>query len=604
MRLILASLTLLLALLLGGLLLLPRLVEDEAARAMLDRIATAQTGYPLEVGGAIEFSLLPRPTLSFARARLGDGETGTAPFAARFDRVDIELAIGPLLRGRLELARMRLVRPVLEIRSTPDEALRALLGAGPAAEHRLLVRNLEILDGTVAFLRAAPGRPVQLSGIDALLTDTAGGFVVEGRGRTLKAPVVFRLEASVPQRGGAARIAFRGQLGTGGELAKLRYDGSLTAREDGLGGQGEFEFVSAEPAAFVEAVAALLDRLPPALPPLPRPVRLRGNLEKGKEEWVFGDLALELAGRQLAGGMRLRPGPRLRLDASFEANRLDLPLTAEELDLWRRRMPPPPYGFEARLALRIGALDWGGKPVRQFRLDARVDDAGALLVERLTARIPGGGDLRLGGTLASVAGKPRWLGDIALSGQSLRETLAWLGVSLPDNLESTALSGYALQGRLRLGADGVSLRDGEIRVDGTSARGSFALLFGERPQLAVAATVDRLPVDDYLGLLPANWDVEVLRRRAASFDAALDLTLERLTLGSLRARTVTLRAGLEKGRLTVGEMRLADLGGASAGIAGTFALDSLDYDFAADVEVPSAARLARLAGLPGYELLA
>ena len=605
MRLILASIALLLALLLGGLLLLPRLVEDEAARAMLDRIAVARTGYPLEVEGAIEFSLLPRPTLSFARARLGGERAADAPFAARFDRVDIELAIGPLLRGRLELARMRLVRPTLEIRRPPAEALRALLEREPVTDQRLLLRNLEILDGTLALARPGRGRPVQISGIDALLAGTAGGgFLLEGRGRTLKAPVVFRLEAGVPQRGRPLRLLFRGQLGPGGELAKFRYAGNLLARQGELGGSGEFELVTADPVGFVDALAAALDRLPPELPPLPRPVRVQGRLEKQDAAWVFADLGLEVAGQQLAGEVRLRPGPRPRLEARLEANRLDLELSAAEFDLWRRRLPPPPYDLDARLQLRIGALHWGEAPVRQLRLDARIEPDAGLVLKELVARIPGGGDLRLTGALAAVAGSARWLGEIALSGQSLRETLAWIGLRPPGDLPETALAGYALRGRLRLGPDGASLREGELRVDATSARGSVALLFGERLQLAVAATVDRLVVDDYLGLLPGQWGLADLRRLLGSFDAALDITLERMTLGGLRARATTLRAGLDRGRLTVGELRLADLGGASAGIAGTLALEPLAYDFAADVEIPSPARLARLAGLPGYELLA
>jgi len=604
-RLILASIALFLALLLGGL-LLPRLIEDEAARAMLDRIATTRTGYPLEVEGAIEFSLLPRPSLSFARARLGGEDPASAPFSARFDRVDIDLAIGPLIRGRLEVASMRLVRPSLEIRRDPREVLLALLEAEPVADRRLLLRSVEILDGTLAFARAGAGaRPIRISGIDALfLGAEGGGFTVEGRGRTVKAPLVFRIESGAPQRGRPVRLAFRGQLGVGGRLAKIGYTGGLQATEGGLAASGELELVTAEPGEFVEAVAALLDRLPPELPPLPRPLRLRGRFESREGFWQFEDLGLQLADRQLSGRMRYAPGPRPSFEASFEANRLDLGMTMDELARWRRQLPLPPYGLEGRLQLRIGALHLGGKPVRQLRLDARIDERGDLELADFAARIPGGGDLRLRGTLARVAGAPRWLGEIRLAGQSLRETLDWLGVDLHRGTGERTFAAYAVRGELRLGAEGVGLREGELRVDATTARGSFALRFGERPQLAVAAILDRLVVDDYLELLPADWRVADLRDLLGSFDAALDVTLQRTALGGLRAGTLKLRAGLDKGRLTVGELELADLGGASAGIAGTLTLDRLEYDFAADVEIPSPARLARQAGLAGYELLA
>ncbi len=605
MRLILASIVLFLLALLGVLLLLPRLIDDEAARAMLDRVAAARTGYPLEVEGAIEFSLLPRPSLSFARARLGGDGTGAAPFAARFDRVDIDLAIGPLLRGRLEVARMRLVRPTLEIRSTPREALIALLGTEPADDRRLMLRSVEILDGTVVFARAERGRAVRVSGIDALLLgEEGGGFTLEGRGRTLKAPVIFRLEAGAVQPRRPLRLLFRGQLGVGGELAKLRYDGVLGVADGTLAGGGEFELVTAEPVALVEAVAAMLDRLPPELPPLPRPLRLRGKLESRNGSWLFEELLLGIADQQFAGTLRFDPLPRPRLEARFEANRVELPLSTEDVEAWRRSLPVPPYGFEARLRLRVGALHLGDGTVRQLRLDARVGEDGALALEELVARIPGGGDLRASGTLAAVGGEPRWLGRVRLVGQSLRETLEWLGLGPEEGSAEGILGAYEVTGELRMSAGGVGLREGEVRIDATRATGSFALLSGERPQLAVAATLDRLALDEYLVLLPANWRTADPRVFLGGFDAALDLTLERMTLGGLRARSLKLRAGLDRGRLTLGEFELADLAGASARLAGTLALEDLAYDLVADVEVPSPARLARQAGLPGYELFA
>jgi len=604
-RLILASLALLLVLALGGLLLLPRLIDDEAARALLNRIAIAQTGHPLEVEGAIEFSLLPRPTLSFARARLGGGKTGSAPFAARLDRVDMELAIGALLRGRFEVARMRLVRPSLEVRRGPEQALLALLGSRPKRTAGLVLRSVEVLDGSLAFTQSQRSRPVPISGINALLAAMpGGGFILEGRGRTLKAPLTFRLEGGALQPERPLRLLLRAQLGVGGRFAKMRYAGTLAARDGTLRASGAFELVAAEPEGLVEAVSAMLDRLPPELPAMPRPIRLLGKLESRAQDLLLSELELKLGDQQLVGELRYRPGPRPVVEARFEANRLELPLSFAALAAWRDSLPAPPYEVAGSLDLRIGALQLGGSPVRQLRLKLRVDAEGALVVDELTGRLPGGADLRLGGTLAPVAGELRWLGEIALTGQSLRETLDWLGFALPGSAEEATLAAYAVHGKLRLSGNGVSLREGELRLDATSARGSFALLFGERPQLAAAATLDRLVIDEYLGLLPGDWRLADLRGWLQSFDAALDLTLERLTLAGLRARTLKLRAGLENGRLTIGEFELADLAGASAGVAGTVALDRLDYDLVADVEVPSPARLARLAGLPRYELLA
>ena len=64
-----------------------------------------------------------------------------------------------------------------------------------------------------------------------------------------------------------------------------------------------------------------------------------------------------------------------------------------------------PSALQAKLTLGIDALSYRGNIVRQARLEAGLDK-GVLTLRRLSALLPGGGDVALTGTVASERGLP------------------------------------------------------------------------------------------------------------------------------------------------------------------------------------------------------
>ena len=138
-RILVAIAVLLAGALIGGLALLPGLVSWDDYRDELTRQAETITGQTVAIAGRIDLELLPRPTLTLARATLSSlspGPAGSNPAAGLagrslvVDRLDLRLKPLPLLHGEFVVDSVRLVRPVLRVEAPHASRASALLLVG------------------------------------------------------------------------------------------------------------------------------------------------------------------------------------------------------------------------------------------------------------------------------------------------------------------------------------------------------------------------------------------------------------------------------------------------------------------------------------------
>ncbi len=578
----------------------PRLVDESVIRSFLVRVAEKELGARLEITGAVEFSLLPRPVVSFARARL---TVADRPFEARVDRVDVALAMGALLRGELVARSVRVVRPQIRIEGNGlADLLPALVGRSPGA---LSFGAVEILGGRVEWRGLAHLRPLLLERLDLLLERAQpNGLVVEGRGRIGKFPLVFRVATRVGWQGNTSPLEVNLRVGPGGELAKLLYRGTVRIDRGGTVLEGRSEVALADPTGFLRLVDALLaERLPPLPADIP-PLRFESGLSLDPGELLLDKARFDIGGEPLEVRLRLERAPEPLLELRIAGESLDLRVLPEFPKPWLSRLPKPPFPIASRLELSLATLRMRGRTVRDLRLVAEGAAAAPISIRELHAVLPGEAELVARGTLDRVAGRLRLLAPLQLTGRSLRTTLLWLGLLPEREWPQGVLESYYVKGNLRLGEEGASLRDAELRLDSAAFRGSFAYLAAARPQIAVRGTVDRLDLDPYLAPRPGGLHAGDLGGLLKGFDLAVDLTFRRLRLAGQRIGSLTLQGSAEEGRVTLGTFAVRNFLGASGTLAGTFDPLRGTYDLVADFELPSPARLARLAGVGGYDLLA
>ena len=118
MRILIVIAVVLAALLAAGLVAVSHFVVWDDYRAELAAQAEAMTGRKVAIQGRINLNLLPRPTLSLAKTTLASPPGGDDGVSLEVDRLDLALKPLPLLRGRLDVAEVRLVRPVWRVALT------------------------------------------------------------------------------------------------------------------------------------------------------------------------------------------------------------------------------------------------------------------------------------------------------------------------------------------------------------------------------------------------------------------------------------------------------------------------------------------------------
>ena len=86
----------------------PLVVDWNQYRSAFEAEASRLTGLPVRVNGSIDARILPTPHF-----KLRDVEVGPAdrPAQIRADTIELEVGLGPLLRGEVRATELRLVFP-------------------------------------------------------------------------------------------------------------------------------------------------------------------------------------------------------------------------------------------------------------------------------------------------------------------------------------------------------------------------------------------------------------------------------------------------------------------------------------------------------------
>jgi uncharacterized protein involved in outer membrane biogenesis len=604
---------LLIALIAGLLVAVPRLWEWDDYRDELTARAEAMTGQSVAIQGQIDLDLLPQPRLSLGRTTLSSRPEATDRMRLEVDRLDLELNPLPLLGGRLDVEEVRLVRPVLQIEPAAGgrPGLPQLVGAvgwlplglgGPSrvtvVDGRGLLSelmlagvrtvddvNLEVfasepsgavvLDGTFAL----NGQPLRVSGRLGRLTDDASS--------TLRLTLV----ADDEEQRGASTLTFGGVVWWRSEAPRLR---------------GELVFTGRDARSAIGRLGAAVGRHIVPMPAwLATPFRLAGPVELADDRLLVPDFVVELDGSELTGHLSLILATRPEIDLALQTARVALPAEPAALERYGGLAALRGFGsmVRGRLQLSIGTLEYRGEAIRRLRAALQLSGDGTAAIEDVRAILPGQTDVSFTGELAGMRDNPELRGNITAVTEDLRGALAWLDLA-PDDVAAGRLSSLSLASQVSVGRDAWRLRDLELRVDASRATGSLVVAPGPRPQVAARLALDRFDVDAYW---PHHGPADALARLAtplSAFDAALELQLARLTWGGAQLLDLGFAGRAVDGRLTIHELDVGDLAKASLQLAGEVDLADGDFELSAELRDAHAARLLRRFGFAPSPLLA
>ena len=125
-----------LALAAAALFLVPSFLDWEGFKPEITERIEAITGRTLAIDGPLKVSILPTPKIEATDLRLANVPGAASPDMVRIKSLDLRLALGPLLGGKIAVTGLALDEPVIELQRLAESSPNWLFESapGPAAE--------------------------------------------------------------------------------------------------------------------------------------------------------------------------------------------------------------------------------------------------------------------------------------------------------------------------------------------------------------------------------------------------------------------------------------------------------------------------------------
>ncbi len=386
----------LLALLSGAVLFVaPSFVDWDKHREKLAGWFGRVLGVEVVIAGHADLSLLPQPKFVMHDvAFAADRESTEEPFLS-VKEVELELPIGPLLNGQIDIRQVHLVSPALDLDRISGLVRRARtdgekLSIGPITADKISLEWLLAERGTI--MRS--GKPVGIDEVRILMTaqSLSGPFAAEGEALIdKKMPLTFKLGTAVLEEG--KPLAINLKMMPGLELPEFQVSGVVDFA-DKIELQGEFTAENGSLARYYELISFGLE-----LPALREKLSAKGTVLINKSEIKLDGINIAFPGTNVVGSASLAHGDgKPHLKAKLEADRLAIKPQASG-DFWGFTLPE---SFAGELDLAAGELTLGNKAYTKAGFSGRFDNQ-ELTIKSASFRTKGKAKFDMAGTWKPAA---------------------------------------------------------------------------------------------------------------------------------------------------------------------------------------------------------
>ncbi|MDR6673909.1 AsmA family protein [Xanthomonas sp. 1678] len=482
----------------------------------VERAVQAKTGREFHIDGNLDVDLGGTTTIRGDGLRFANAEWSKQPQMASAQRAEIDLAIWPLLRGKVRIPEIRLTQPNLLLETGPDGRPGNWSFGSNDGGSQVVLGRLLVQQGRLKF-QDVPGRTDIDVSVDSLTSqrsrgDAAPPIAVAGDGRwrgnpfTLKGSTASPLELSESDH--PFKVDLRGNAGS----TRAHMRGTLTNPFQLRVFDLQLNLAGAD-------MAHLYPLLGIAMPSTP-PYQLDGRLKRNGEIWHYDDFNGRAGDSDLAGSVQIdTAGERPFLRADLRSRRLDFddlagfvgapPRTgagetanaqqkaqAAELAAEAKVLPSTPYNL-GKLRAMDADVRWKAQRINAQKLPLDDMDAhlklndGVLLLQPLDFGVAGGNirsDIRMDARKPTIATRAQ----ISVRGMQL-------GKLFPDGQLAKEASG-AIGGEIALAGTGNSIAQMLGSADGTVAvgmgKGHISNLIMELAGLDIAESLKFLVTKD------------------------------------------------------------------------------------------------------------
>ncbi|MBO9872514.1 AsmA family protein [Xanthomonas sp. D-93] len=486
-------------------------------KAPVERAVQARTGRAFHIDGNLDVDLGRIITVRGDRLRFANASWSKQPQMASADRAELDIALWPLLRGRVRIPEIRLTKPDLLLETGPaGQPGNWAFGQSDDGGRPVVLGALLVQQGHLRFQDPVGRTEIDIA-VDSQVGqrrhgDAAPPIAVSGDGRwrgnpfTLKGNTASPLELSESDH--PFRVDLRGSAGS----TRAHMRGTLT-------NPFQLRVFDLQLQLAGTDMAHLYPLLGIAIPSTP-PYQLDGRLQRDGDRWRYQDFRGRAGDSDLAGTVQIdTAGQRPFLRADLRSQRLDFddlagfvgapPRTgagetanaeqkaqAAKLATTDKVLPSTPYdlgklrAMDADVRWKAQRINAPSLPLDDMDAHLKLDD-GVLLLQPLNFGVAGG-DLR--SDIRMDARKPTLFTRAQVSIRGVQ-----LGKLFPDGKLAKEAAG-AIGGEIALAGSGNSIAQMLGSADGSVAvgmgKGRISNLVMELAGLDIAESLKYLVTKD------------------------------------------------------------------------------------------------------------
>ena len=578
----------------------PWLIDWTSHRALIEAQFEKNLGMKVATRGAIDLKLLPTPRLVLD----GVETQGGRGLSFRSQKVRLELAVAPLLRGEFHFIEASFEAPEIEATLGAEGAI-VLPKTAATLPDEVRFERIMFTRGHLRVFDSAAGTALDLNdlNLDAEATSLSGPFRGSGSMRAGGEMVGFRFSTGAVE-GDRLRLKFVSDQA--GVLPRSDLDGALIFTPAGASHRVAFEGA----ASFSGPAFAGW--------------RFSGPLKLDATGMTIDPLELKLGGDDVALGLSgsgaIDFGGKAQARFTLVARQFDVDRllalqnanASEIAALPARWIADADFAARApmpwRLSLATPAMTVGGETLTDIAIDLQVA-RGAPVAVKLEGSGPGRARLKLDGKFETGAAA-RFQGRVEAGARDVTRLADWLAKAAPEaatRLRAIPFRAIEGAGEMSVSAAGFSAREMSLKADRSTLKGAAAFtraVGSERARLFADMNSDALDLD-------GAPDLTTPGAALADMDFSLGLEaravrLARFGEGMIDAGRIRLKATRTGETIRLETLSLADIGGASVEANGAIGPTAASFAGRLDAQRLSdlAALLQRVAPGPWSQALA
>jgi len=561
--------------------------EDEAGRL---------TGLSVHVG-SIDARILPTPIIKLRNVEIG--EAGGAP-QLRAASLELEVRLGPLVRGQIEATEARLVAPQFTLAFDGSGAIALPSGSRPFRPEQLSISRLSIEDGSIVFADTTSGARAVLQkfSFDGDVRSLAGPFKGEGAFVAGDEPYAYRISGAQADDNSGFKI----RLGVDPQNYPLTTsaEGTLAFDRNVPQFAGTFALTRPVGVALSNGQRVMSD-----------PWRATGSIKATPASAAVQDIAFQYGPDERAvnfsGKADLTFGRHPHFAGELKALEVDADRALAAPDVTHQ--PPllivksfaeafvaaatPPMPGE--IVFGVDGLTVGGTTIQSLYGTMRFDDGGWSL-QGLELRAPGLTDVSVSGRLQPTAQGLAFTGPAALQSADVAMLMAWLDGQ--SGLPSGQTGTFSARGDVSIAGDRMAVDRLTAQLDRESLEGKFAYSWpvSDRPAIVEADLhATKLNVDALAAFATSAFGANGFALPRAG---SLALDIGQATVAGVDARAVRAQVKFDAGALQIEHLSIGAVAGAALDVNGR--IDTLSGQpsgrFTVDLDARELAGLAAIAG--------